>query len=184
MGNSKDARYDWHLSSKGYCCSPSVWVCDPHKSRIVGDESKTTKTIGQHYNYFRDYNPETGRYIESDPIGLQGGLNTYGYVGGSPLDRMDEMGLLIGGGCTYDFATGRTRCSTPTTPIMACGTEEYADDPAAGSRRPPGACEQIDSCQKRCECKHLLRLARGMKRMTSKLELDFCIQKCLQDGDL
>ncbi|HCG0913789.1 TPA: RHS repeat domain-containing protein, partial [Pseudomonas aeruginosa] len=35
---------------------------------------------GLHYNYFRDYDPETGRYVESDPIGLAGGLNTLGYA--------------------------------------------------------------------------------------------------------
>jgi RHS repeat-associated protein len=53
---------------------------------------------GLHYNYFRDYNPSTGRYIESDPIGLRGGLNTYGYVGGNPLNAIDPDGhnpLLI-----------------------------------------------------------------------------------------
>ena len=32
-----------------------------------------------HYNYRRDYNPATGRYIQSDPIGIDGGVNTYGY---------------------------------------------------------------------------------------------------------
>jgi RHS repeat-associated protein len=48
---------------------------------------------GLHYNYFRDYDPSLGRYGESDPIGLQGGLNTYAYVGGSPVLRSDERGL-------------------------------------------------------------------------------------------
>ena len=48
---------------------------------------------GNHYNYFRDYDPRIGRYVQSDPIGLQGGMNTYGYVGGSPLKYLDEQGL-------------------------------------------------------------------------------------------
>jgi RHS repeat-associated protein len=47
-----------------------------------------------YYNYFRDYDPGTGRYIETDSIGLAGGLNTYGYVGGNPLSRIDITGLL------------------------------------------------------------------------------------------
>jgi RHS repeat-associated protein len=48
---------------------------------------------GLHQNWHRTYDPSLGRYISSDPIGLDGGLNTYGYVGQSPLVLVDPNGL-------------------------------------------------------------------------------------------
>ena len=56
-----------------------------------------------HYNYFRDYDPGIGRYLESDPIGLLGGINTFVYVGNNPIrwtdprgENYDLFGRLIG----------------------------------------------------------------------------------------
>ncbi len=50
---------------------------------------------GLNYNYFRDYDPSSGRYVQSDPIGLAGGFSTYGYVGGNPLGLIDPLGLQV-----------------------------------------------------------------------------------------
>ena len=46
-----------------------------------------------HYNYYRDYDSGIGRYVESDPIGIWGGFNTYGYGAGGPLRNSDSNGL-------------------------------------------------------------------------------------------
>jgi RHS repeat-associated protein len=58
---------------------------------------------GEFYNYFRQYDPRTGRYTQADfdPIGLTGGLNGFSYVGGNPLSRSDPQGLFFDEGGVF-----------------------------------------------------------------------------------
>ena len=55
------------------------------------------RETGTHYNYFRDYEAQSGRYVQSDPVGLAGGMATFTYVSNSPLDASDYFGLRRGG---------------------------------------------------------------------------------------
>lgn len=51
------------------------------------------KETGLFHNGLRDYNPQLGRYVQSDPIGIAGGLNPYRYVDNSPMSLYDPEGL-------------------------------------------------------------------------------------------
>jgi RHS repeat-associated protein len=48
------------------------------------------------YNWMRDYDPSTGRYVQSDPTGLEASLNTYAYLDDTPLTDSDFYGLIKG----------------------------------------------------------------------------------------
>jgi|GEM_PF-211000 len=81
-----------------------IWEAEPDDWAAVRNERGVRQPIryqgqwldeesGFFYNRSRYYDPQQGRYITQDPVGLAGGLNLYAYVGGDPVSLVDPLGL-------------------------------------------------------------------------------------------
>ncbi|MEK6699301.1 MAG: RHS repeat-associated core domain-containing protein, partial [Nitrospirota bacterium] len=117
-----------------------VWAAD---YKPFGEVNITTNTItnnlrfpgqyydvetGLHYNYFRDYNPIIGRYIEADPIGIRGSINLYLYVMANSIKYTDIRGLEPGGGPDAAFRNPpipEFRNPPPPPPVPPCYKFNY-----------------------------------------------------------
>ena len=73
---------------------------------------------GLYYNYFRDYEPGLGRYIQPDPIGVKGGIDPYGYAAERPVVAIDPLGLKVvfAGNAATQAALGDAYAAVGTTP--------------------------------------------------------------------
>jgi len=77
---------------------------------------------GLHYNWHRFYDPETGRYVSADPIGLAGGINLYAYAESNPIMFIDPFGLATAGMNLYIGFGGEV---SKTTTICCEGGTKY-----------------------------------------------------------
>ena len=90
--------WTWDLKSEAFGNSVPNQEPDGDATPLVFDMrfpgQRYDGASGLNYNYFRNLDTGSGRYMESDPVGLVAGVSTYGYVSGSPLIWADMYGLL------------------------------------------------------------------------------------------
>jgi RHS repeat-associated protein len=115
------------------------------------------KETGLHYNYFRDYDPATGRYKQFDLIGLAGGINGYIYGNGNPLSYTDPYGLF-----------GMSDMPTIPQPVLDF-TTGVADAASLGlgplARKAAGVDGGVNRCSKAYSSGEWASLALGAGRM-------------------
>ena len=91
------AVWKWDLASEAFGNSPPNQDPDGDGTGFVFDMrfpgQRYDAATGLNYNYFRDYESSSGRYSQSDPIGLGGGPNTYEYSMSMPTSAFDPKGL-------------------------------------------------------------------------------------------
>ena len=98
---------------------------------------------GLHYNYFRDYDPQIGRYVQSDPIGIKGGNNTYAYTTNNPLTWADLLGLDSG----PPICSGRDCVNPPYDPTPDGPKPSPQPRTPPAGKAPPDA-PRYDMCPK------------------------------------
>jgi len=105
--------------------SPSTIPNDYFAPGFPG-QSRTLSDL--YYNRYRDYDPTTGRYVQADPVGLDGGQNNYAYADNNPIAEIDPFGLAAGPENLGGGYTGRTDVF-PSGRNNASGFETHVYDP-------------------------------------------------------
>ncbi|MET7141278.1 RHS repeat-associated core domain-containing protein [Xanthomonas sp. PPL139] len=102
----------WRWDLKGEAFGTTAPDQDPDKDgtafvfdmRFPGQRYDALSGLNQ--NYFRDYEPGTGRYVQSDPLGVYGDISLYGYVAGDPISFSDSKGLVKWSGYMHGLGLG------------------------------------------------------------------------------
>jgi len=121
---------------------------------------------GFYHNYFRDYDPELGRYIQEDPVGLSGGINMYVYASSNPISNYDPLGLTFKN--QYKTANSVEECRV----IYDQNAEDILDEAVRG-------CDPGDSVKDYRNCIMEKAVWQFARDDLNERGLENCVKRCL-----
>ncbi len=139
-------RQDFGLSAFGRATGPAAAESPLRFQGQLEDEE-----TGLHYNYYRYYDPELGRYISPDPIGTDGGLNLYAYCANRPHAEIDPAGLArpsttsIAGGSSGHSQGHHTAAGTSGNYGPGCGALPPNFPQLGGTTTGPNQCGEVEA---------------------------------------
>jgi RHS repeat-associated protein len=137
---------------------------------------------GLHYNYYRDYDPGTGRYLESDPMGLGGGLNTFTYVGNNPVTETDPLGLYQM--CHRDMLVRLPYARHCYARFADGTTSSFSNDGVnadADPDNPRTVCTNAESVEKDSCIKQAMRRCLGSNYHFIRFNCCHCVEQALKE---
>jgi len=155
-GTDDTQRVVWRLDADSFALGGQV--SDPDGDGqfkyipVRGPGQMFDSETGFNYNWHRYYDPRTGRYLSSDPIGLNGGLNTYAYVYNNPLRYTDPTGLDVLCGqdavVTGTNPDGSVKCTPRPGQSPQCQSGLCVVLPVRTPENPPSAPTCEEGCKK------------------------------------
>jgi RHS repeat-associated protein len=128
----------WDASYRPFGETTAIACAAVNQQRLPGQTADPE--TGYYDNWHRTYDPSIGRYLQSDPIGLAGGWNTFAYANGNPVMLSDPTGqaapLAIGGG--FVFRAGLGGGIEAWSQFNQCGYIYDPDDRLGGMKRTNG----------------------------------------------
>ena len=161
------------MSDSGTLVWQAIYSPFGKAERVTGSVQNNLRFPGQffdaetglHYNWHRYYDPETGRYVSADPIGLDGGMNIYAFVENNPVNTIDPAGLkTCGSGYNEPFVPDNpfgfqfsNCCAGHDNCYETCGREKKDCDDEF-KKCMVDACHQVTHKLSRGSCVHKAQL--------------------------